>query len=33
MIGKSMLAALVLSILSAILYFRNNKGVVDFHDC
>lgn len=28
-----MLAALVLSILSAILYFRNNKGVVDFHDC
>ena len=28
-----MLAALLLSILSAIQYIRRNKGVIDFHDC
>ena len=28
-----MLAALLLSILSAIQYIRHNKGVIDFHDC
>lgn len=33
-IGQAvMLAALVLSILSAIQYIRHNKGVLDFHDC